>query len=137
MFIFSGGNSVQAVQLANQIQADLNIQLPWLLDFILNKGFGEIIKEIMFTIGSERDTVENDKIQKQGLMKPFLTKDRSNYENLDNQTVSMETTDTFDLLKISRKRRISDTEKIYGNRIPQKTISLEKIFGKRKLMNLH
>ncbi|XP_063415169.1 beta-alanine-activating enzyme-like isoform X2 [Mytilus trossulus] len=113
MFIFSGGNSLQAVQLANQIQADLNIQLPWLLDFILHKSFGEIIKEIMLTIKKERDTVELDKIPKQGLMKPFLTKDRSNYENLDNQNVAMETTDTFDLHNISRKRRISDIEKLY------------------------
>ncbi|CAC5424854.1 AASDH [Mytilus coruscus] len=56
MFIFSGRNSVQAVQLSNRIQADLNIQLPWLLDFILHKGFGEIIKEIIFTIDVPSET---------------------------------------------------------------------------------
>ncbi|CAC5424392.1 AASDH [Mytilus coruscus] len=112
MFIFSGGNSVQAVQLANRIQTDLNIQLPWLLDYILHKSFGEIFKEIIFTIGKEQDTAEIDKIQNKGLMKPFLSKDRSNYENLGNQTIFMETQDKFDLQKISRKRRISDTEKL-------------------------
>lgn len=42
----------------------------------------------------------------------MFPKDWANYENLDNQTVFMETTDTFDLHKVSRKRKISDTEKL-------------------------
>ncbi|XP_076071400.1 beta-alanine-activating enzyme-like isoform X2 [Mytilus galloprovincialis] len=132
MFIFSGGNSVQAVQLANQIQADLNIQLPWLLDFILNKLFGEIIKEIMLTIGNEGDTVEIDKIPNKNLVIPFFTKEGSDCDNLDNINVAMETTDTFDLHKISRKRKISDIEKIYkeqhspGNDLIKKNVCKKK-----------
>lgn len=132
MFIFSGGNSVQAVQLANQIQADLNIQLPWLLDFILNKFFGEIIKEIMLTIGNEGDTVEIDKISNKNLVKPFFTKEGSNYDNLDNINVAMETTDTFDLHKISRKRRISDIEKIYKEQHSPENDLIKKNVCKKK-----
>ncbi|VDH90281.1 acyl-CoA synthetase [Mytilus galloprovincialis] len=132
MFIFSGGNSVQAVQLANQIQADLNIQLPWLLDFILNKFFGEIIKEIMLTIGNEGDTVEIDKIPNKNLVKPFFTKEGSNYDNLDNINVAMETTDTFDLHKISRKRRNSDIETIYKEQHSPENDLIKKNVCKKK-----
>ncbi|XP_052077194.1 beta-alanine-activating enzyme-like isoform X2 [Mytilus californianus] len=137
MFIFSGGNSLQAVQLANRIQTDLNIQFPWLLDYILHKSFGEIFKEIMFTIGKKLDTAEIDKIQNKGIMKPFLSKDRSNYENLGNQTISMEVSDKFDLHKISRKRKISDTEKLLDEQhSPENDLIRKNVWEKKTDLSL-
>ena len=71
MFIESGGNSIKAIQLLNELELELNCKLPQLLDLILGKPF-KIVKDYIetvmlnkevFTVSETRNHVEEPQKQ--------------------------------------------------------------------------
>lgn len=89
MFVLSGGDSVRALQLANQIEDYMNMQLPWLLDFILHKSFSDILNAIQNVLEERRKTIGHNKCT-------FITQN----ENIDRMLVP----------DISNKRKYSELE---------------------------
>jgi methyltransferase-like protein len=61
VFVLSGGDSVRALQLANQIEDYMNMQLPWLLDFILHKCFREILVAVKNVLEERRKNYNHAK----------------------------------------------------------------------------
>lgn len=76
MFVLSGGDSVRALQLANQIEDYMNIQLPWLLDFILHKSFSDILIAVKNVLEERRKNYDHTKCS-------FITQN----ENIDGMLV--------------------------------------------------
>lgn len=104
LFIQSGGDSIRALQLASRIQSDLQLQLPWLLDFILHKPYREIFEKLWLELQQRKAELYNIDGNKR--------LDNHSTETVDIKKIDASEDVESKIFNFKRKRKFTESDKL-------------------------